>query len=272
MFYHFSIKTDAKNAPVSTNEHQIAFFESHFTELKYGGASGTKLEWMVGGVSKWNTELVADEWHNVAYEIDFDAGSVAFHHSTGSAALTKAAGPFSASTSSNGADWHLGVLRLPQGGSSTTAEDWYFSGVYVESGDLTTAVGSGAVAGGQPVKTSAAAAAMTSIFSTSAAGAETPKASPTTFATVKTSAAPSSAPPAKSTVAAEPPKPSSVAPVVETPAAPSVPAATKPSVAAPKPTPSAAGSGSGSGSDARLPEEFTIREFVAWLKARTGKD
>ncbi|KAJ8112682.1 hypothetical protein OPT61_g5003 [Boeremia exigua] len=105
VYYHFSVKTTGTNKPTATNEHQIAFFESHFTELKYGAAGGssTNLQWHVGGVSKWDAELVADEWHNVAYEIDFDAGSVSFYHSTGSDELTKTAGPFDASTSSNAA-------------------------------------------------------------------------------------------------------------------------------------------------------------------------
>lgn len=40
VFYHFSIKRSNTNAPSPTNEHQIAFFESHFTELKYGWISG----------------------------------------------------------------------------------------------------------------------------------------------------------------------------------------------------------------------------------------
>ncbi|KAJ4346947.1 uncharacterized protein N0V89_010880 [Didymosphaeria variabile] len=149
VYYHFSIKRSSTNVPSATNEHQIAFFESHFTELKYGwisgesGTSNTNLQWFVGGQSKWKVALVADMWHNVAYEIDFSAGQVTFWHSTGSDALTKAAGPFSASTSSNGADWHLGILRLPRSGyDGSGAEDWYFSGTYVESGTLTTSVSS----------------------------------------------------------------------------------------------------------------------------------
>ncbi|KAK7711212.1 hypothetical protein SLS57_008127 [Botryosphaeria dothidea] len=147
VYYHFSIKRAAANAPSTTHEHQVNFFESHFTELKYGwvngesGESNPNLQWMVGGTGKWSTAFDADVWHNVAYEIDFAGSTVAFWHSTGSDALAKTAGPFSASTSSNGADWHLGVLRLPRSGYDTdAAEDWYFSGVYVESGDLTTAV------------------------------------------------------------------------------------------------------------------------------------
>ncbi|KAH6643635.1 hypothetical protein C7974DRAFT_1907 [Boeremia exigua] len=147
VYYHFSIKRSTTNVPSATNEHQIAFFESHFTELKYGwisgeqGVSNTNLQWMVGGQSKWKVDLKADEWHNVVYEINFSSQQVTFWHSTGNNTLVKTAGPFAASTSSNGADWHLGVLRLPrQGNDGTTAEDWYFSGVYVESGSLTTSV------------------------------------------------------------------------------------------------------------------------------------
>jgi len=83
---------------------------------------------------------VADVWHNVAYEIDFSAGKVSFHHSTGSDPLKLTAGPFTASTSSNGADWHLGVLELPVSGRADTTEDFYFSGTYIESGSLTTSV------------------------------------------------------------------------------------------------------------------------------------
>lgn len=75
VWYHFSIKRSGTNAPSIYREHQIAFFESHFTELKSGwisGASGnsdTRLQWFVGGSSKWSVEWAADVWHNVAYEI-----------------------------------------------------------------------------------------------------------------------------------------------------------------------------------------------------------
>ncbi|KAF2640354.1 hypothetical protein P280DRAFT_401760 [Massarina eburnea CBS 473.64] len=144
VYYHFSIKRSSTNVPTATNEHQICFFESHFTELKYGesGSSNTNLQWYAGGQSQWKVDLEADVWHNVAYEIDFSSGTVTFWHSTGADELTKTAGPITASTSSNGADWHLGVLRLPGSSDSTDAEDWYFSGVYIESGSLTTSVNS----------------------------------------------------------------------------------------------------------------------------------
>ncbi|KAI4618802.1 hypothetical protein J4E80_005406 [Alternaria sp. BMP 0032] len=272
VYYHFSIKTAAENAPTATNEHQIAFFESHFTELKYGasGSSNTNLQWHVGGVSKWDVELVADEWHNVAYEIDFDAGSVAFWHSTGSDELKQTAGPFDASTSSDGKDWHLGVLRLPGQADKDGAEDWFFSGVYIEDGELTTKIGGGA-AGAAPEKpvpttmskvvSSAAPAATSSkvAASSSVAAAETPAAS--SSAVVSSSAAASSvAAPIKTPAASSSAAVTSAAPV-ETPVASST------SSAAPvaKPTGSA-------GSDAVLPEEFTIAQFVAWLKAKTGKN
>ncbi|KAI9706267.1 MAG: hypothetical protein M1820_004842 [Bogoriella megaspora] len=149
VFYHFSVSRTGTNPPSTLYEHQVNFFESHFTELKYGlisgeqGTSDPSLRWDVQSQSKWNTTFDAGVWHNVAYGIDFTAGSVTLYHSTGSSPLQQTAGPFSASTSSNGADWHLGVLRLPSSTGSTAdsgAEDWLFSGVYVESGTLTTSV------------------------------------------------------------------------------------------------------------------------------------
>lgn len=262
LFYHFSIKTTDKNAPTATNEHQLAFFESHFTELKYGGAANNKLQWHVGGVSQWAADLVADEWHNVAYEIDFDAGAVTFWHSTGSSALAKTAGPVKASTSSNGADWHVGVLRLPGSNDAPGAEDWFFSGVYIESGELTTAIGAGGAAGGdEPVASSAAVAAPTTMVTrvSSKAAVKTSEAVVSSIAQITSTVAP------KETSAVVPAPAATDVPV----AAPTAPVET--SVAAPVASPTArAGAGSGSGSSPVLPEKFTIKQFVAWLKAKQG--
>ena len=75
VYYHFSLMRSDKNAPSVNREHQINFFESHFTELKYGwisGESGTSnpnLQWMVSQKSYWKTEWTPGVWHNVAYEI-----------------------------------------------------------------------------------------------------------------------------------------------------------------------------------------------------------
>ncbi|CAK7228007.1 hypothetical protein SBRCBS47491_006758 [Sporothrix bragantina] len=146
VFYHFSIMRKDTNAPSVNREHQICFFESHFTELKYGwisGESGTSnpnLQWMVSQKSQWKTEWKPDVWHNVAYEIDF-SGKVGFWHSEGGDPLKQVVAPVSVSASSNGADWHLGVLELPRSGYSDTNEDFYFSGVYIESGPITTTIG-----------------------------------------------------------------------------------------------------------------------------------
>ena len=145
-YYHFSLMRKDVNAPATTREHQIAFFESHFTELKSGwlsgapGISDTLLRWCVGGQTHWSMDWEADVWHNVAYEIDFSAGTVGFWHSTGSDPLTQKVAPIRTSTSSNGADWHVGVLELPRSGYPDTTEDFYWSGVYIESGSLTTSV------------------------------------------------------------------------------------------------------------------------------------
>ena len=47
------------------------FFESHFTELKYGvGPTPTDLQWHVGGNRQWGTPFNADTWYNFAYEIN----------------------------------------------------------------------------------------------------------------------------------------------------------------------------------------------------------
>jgi len=154
IYYHFSLMRKDVNAPATTREHQIAFFESHFTELKYGWLSGAPgisdplLRWCVGGDTKWSVNWDAAVWHNVAYEIDFSAGTVGFWHSTGSSPLTQKVAPIKASTSSNGADWHVGVLELPRSGYPDTTEDFYWSGVYIEGGSLTTSV---AGPGKQPV-------------------------------------------------------------------------------------------------------------------------
>lgn len=69
----------------------------------------------------------------------FSANTVGLWASTGSGPLVRVIENQSASTSTNSADFHVGVLRL--GDSST--EDWYISGVYIESDSLTTAIGSG---------------------------------------------------------------------------------------------------------------------------------
>lgn len=45
-----------------------------------------------------------------------------------------------ASTSTNSADWHVGVLRIV---NTPAPEDWYFSGVYIENGPINTVVGTG---------------------------------------------------------------------------------------------------------------------------------
>jgi hypothetical protein len=72
---------------------------------------------------------------------DFSGGTVGFWHSTGSDPLQRLVEPQRASPSSNGADWHLGVLELPRSGYSDSNEDFYFSGVYIENGSITTAIG-----------------------------------------------------------------------------------------------------------------------------------
>ena len=259
VYYHFSISAPETNMPSASAEHQLAFFESHFTELKFGGSS-EKLGWFVDGQSKWEVALKAGEWHNVAYEVDFDAGSVGLWHSTGGDALKQTVAPVKASTSSNGADWHVGVLRLPAGEAED--EDWYYSGVYIEDGELTTAVGSGSSSApvAKPSASKPAPVASSSAAPVASSSAAAPVASSSAAAVVSSSAAPV----ASSTVVA-----------AETPAASSAPAPATETVAAPTATvvpssSSAAAAQPTASSGAELPEEFTIQQFVAWLKEETG--
>jgi len=186
VYYHFSIMHSSTNAPSLFKEHQICFFESHFTEMKAGwisgeaGTSDPMLRWDVNSVTQWNTTFDAGVWHNVAYEINFSSGSVAFWHSTGSNDLTLTFPAVSVSASSNGEDWHLGVLELPRDGYPDTNEDLYFSGVYVESGSLTTSVaGPGGVVVSQsssalPTTVTPSSVAPSSILSTSVVSSALP--------------------------------------------------------------------------------------------------
>ncbi|KAK1728226.1 hypothetical protein CaCOL14_010275 [Colletotrichum acutatum] len=252
LFYHFSLKRSDTNAPSLNKEHQIAFFESHFVEMKSGwqsGATGTEdplLRWVVGGKTEWSVNWDADVWHNVAYEIDFDGGSVGFWHSTGAEALTQVVAPVTASASSNGADWHVGVLELPRDGYADETEDFYFSGVYIENGEITKAVGSGSSDTGSSAPASSAAPAATSAAAASSApaAAAPTTAAPTTTAVPTTSAAPvSSAAPVESESASSAPVAtpvSSAAPVVSE--EPSAPAATTPAAATTSSAPAASAS------------------------------
>ncbi|KAK8206654.1 hypothetical protein M8818_004488 [Zalaria obscura] len=169
VFYHFSMQHTGVNPPSAYEEHQVCFFESHFTEMKYGLISGeqgtldTTLQWYANSASQWSVNFTAGIWHNIAYAIDFDAST------------------------SNGADWHLGVLRLPSstGRSDTAAEDWYFSGVYIETGDLTTFVsGPGGSASSAVAASSAASSTTAAAASSSSAVASPSTAAATTASTV----------------------------------------------------------------------------------------
>ncbi|GKZ29623.1 hypothetical protein AbraIFM66950_005777 [Aspergillus brasiliensis] len=249
LYYHFSLSASSTNPPSSSSEHQIAFFESHFTELQY---QDNTLKWNAGGNTHWEVELETGKWYNFAYEIDFDEKTVGLWASNGSEALTEVVSPVSASVSSNGQDFHVGVLSLTGDGT----EDWYWSGVYVESGDITKSIGSGDASSSsssssssgdasstaaQVESTSAAAAAATSATSVEAttvatAAATTPTqnvavASSSTTSAVTTSAVTTSATTSESTAVATP---SASTPVIATPSA--APATASGSAALPVPT------------------------------------
>ena len=67
--------------------------------------------------------------------------------SNGSDPLVKVMDNMAASCSTNSEDFHVGVLRIV---NTATPENWYMSGVYIESGSITTAIGSGESAPAPP--------------------------------------------------------------------------------------------------------------------------
>ncbi|OWP05555.1 hypothetical protein B2J93_7899 [Marssonina coronariae] len=147
VYYHFSMSRKSENPLNDAFEHQIAFFENHFTEMKCGWGNGTSdggdpyLRWVVNGTSKWTKAWAPDVWHNFAYGIDFDAKTVEFFHSSGGDPLVPTITAVPAEVKSDGKDWHVGVLQLPRHGYKFSTEDFYFSGVYIESGDITLNIG-----------------------------------------------------------------------------------------------------------------------------------
>ncbi len=75
VYYHFSVKRSDTNPPSLYREHQMCFFESHFTEMKAGWISGEQvtsdplLRWDVDGNTQWSVNWAVDVWHNIAYDI-----------------------------------------------------------------------------------------------------------------------------------------------------------------------------------------------------------
>lgn len=90
--------------------------------------------------TQWSTELQAGQWYNFAYDIDFDAQTVGLWASNGTDALTQVVKGISASTSTNSADFHIGELRLDNGGTDSKAEDWFWSEIFVEKAPITTSI------------------------------------------------------------------------------------------------------------------------------------
>lgn len=72
--------------------------------------------------------------------LQFSGGTVGLWYSEGSAPLTKVHSNIAASTSTNSEDFHVGVLRIV---NDATPENFYFSGVYIENGPITTTIGNG---------------------------------------------------------------------------------------------------------------------------------
>ncbi|KAF8319006.1 hypothetical protein DL93DRAFT_264081 [Clavulina sp. PMI_390] len=181
-YYHFSLSPGA-HYPDTTVEHQILFFESHFVQLKLGvSPTPTSLQFFAGSNAVWSTTFVTGTWYNFAYDINFSTGVVGLWASTGSNPLTNVvSGITGTGPSTNSEDFHVGVLAF---GSAT--EDWLISGVYIESGTITTSIGSGTSTGTTTTVTSKS-STTTTTTSKSSTSTSTSKATTTTStSTVKT--------------------------------------------------------------------------------------
>lgn len=130
------------NVLVIIREYQIVFFESYFIEFKFGwflgvfGILDILFRWCVGGQIQWSVEWVVDVWYNVVYEIDFVVGIVGFWYFIGSDFLIRKVVFVKISISFNGVDWYVGVLEFLRSGYFDFNEDFYWFGVYIESGSL----------------------------------------------------------------------------------------------------------------------------------------
>jgi len=141
LFYHFSMKKTGTNSPKFDAEHQINFFESHVVDLRYGvgsrknGQKSDTLYWVQNsGNQLWETSWKPNTWLNFAYEMDFGKKQIGLWVSNGSEPLQNVK-----KASVNGgmdvSEYHLGVLRL--GANLAGQEDYYMSGVYIESAPIT---------------------------------------------------------------------------------------------------------------------------------------
>ncbi|KIJ32746.1 glycoside hydrolase family 131 protein, partial [Sphaerobolus stellatus SS14] len=99
------------------------------------------LKWHISSQPQLSVDLTANTWYNFAYDIDFSGSTVALWYLTGFSTLTQVVGPKVAIRSTNSADFHIGVLRLPNGGTSAAAEDFFWSGIYVKKAPITSVTG-----------------------------------------------------------------------------------------------------------------------------------
>ena len=96
--------------------------------------------------------------------------------SNGSDPLVKVMDNMAASCSTNSEDFHVGVLRIV---NTATPENWYMSGVYIESGPITTTIGSGNSTGSSSSTTTSAPATSSTVASSTSVSSTTTASGPT---------------------------------------------------------------------------------------------
>ena len=148
------------------------------------GTTDNLLRWDIGGQTQWSTQLQAGTWYNFAYDIDFGSGTCGLWQSTGSAALTQVKSGISCSANTNSADWHVGQLRLPNGGTNPAAEDWYWSGIFIEQAPITTSIaGPQAGSGGTAPPPTSSSSSITSVPTSSSSSTSKPVSTTTSSTT-----------------------------------------------------------------------------------------
>ncbi|KAG9128526.1 hypothetical protein FRC07_005893 [Ceratobasidium sp. 392] len=111
LYFHVSLQIPTINPPDPAYEHQ-------YGQLSGQNGVADTLRVITGGKTIWSVTPTKGTWYNFIIETGSPGG---LWVSTGSAQLTKV---YSGSVNGNGGtDWHVGILRLPNGNTNTITEE-----------------------------------------------------------------------------------------------------------------------------------------------------
>jgi len=131
IYYKWSMMQGNTNQLLSTDEHQLVFFEAHFADIKFGGQGGANLQFWTNGQMTWSQAFTPGVWFNFGLQVDYNGKTVALWYSQAGNTLQQVVAPVAVSTSSS--DFHVGSLRLPDNNNvqSPNVEWIYYSGVQI---------------------------------------------------------------------------------------------------------------------------------------------